>query len=106
MLSTCTYIGIGIQKISNEIHLTHLKSFPSNFLVPVKSTVFAGMFNPRENVSVANNAYIYNTQVHSGEMDQYIWFRMGREYYKRTFISPSENKISIVSFSIGNRPEW
>ena len=36
--------------------LTHLKSFPSNFLALVKTTVLAGMFRPRANVSVANNA--------------------------------------------------
>ena len=36
---------------------THLKSFPSNFLALVNSTVLAGIFKPIANVSVANNAY-------------------------------------------------
>ena len=36
---------------------THLKSFPSNFLALVNSTVLAGIFKPIAKVSVANNAY-------------------------------------------------
>jgi hypothetical protein len=36
--------------------LTHLKSLPSNFRGFVNTTVLAGMFKPRANVSVANNA--------------------------------------------------
>ena len=40
------------------VHLhTHLKSLPSNFLAPENSTVLAGMFRPKANVSVANKAY-------------------------------------------------
>ena len=36
--------------------LTHLKSFPSNFLALVNNTVLAGIFRPIANVSVANKA--------------------------------------------------
>jgi hypothetical protein len=43
----------------------------------VNKTVLAGIFKPIANVSVAN----------------------------RTLISPSENKISIVSFKSGSKPE-
>ena len=36
--------------------LTNLKSFPSNFLAFVNTTVLAGMLRPRANVSVAKRA--------------------------------------------------
>ena len=35
--------------------LTHLNSLPSNFRALVNTTVLAGMFSPRANVSVANS---------------------------------------------------
>lgn len=37
--------------------LTNLKSFPSNFLAFVNTTVLAGMLRPRANVSVAKRAW-------------------------------------------------
>lgn len=57
--------------------LTNRLSLPSNFRQAVNKTVLAGIFKPMANVSVA---------------------------YK-TFSKPSPNKISIVSFKIGKRPE-
>lgn len=66
MMYTCTC----------KLH-THLKSFPSNFLALVKTTVLAGMLSPRAKVSVANSA----------------------------LMRPSEKSISIVSLRIGNSPE-
>ena len=35
----------------------HLKSFPSCFLVPLNTTVLAGMLTPIANVSVANSTF-------------------------------------------------
>jgi len=40
--------------------LTNLKSFPSNFLAFVNTTVLAGMLRPRAKVSVANKAFQNN----------------------------------------------
>jgi len=69
-------LKINIFLIINKI-LTNRLSLPSNFRGAVNKTVLAGIFRPMANVSVA---------------------------YK-TFSNPSPNKISIVSFKIGNRPE-
>ena len=61
----------------NSDGLTNRVLMPSNFSTLVKTTVFAGMFRPMEKVSVA----------------------------KSTLIRPSWNRISIVSFKIGSKPE-
>ena len=50
---------------------------PSNFLALVNKTVLAGMLRPMAKVSVAN----------------------------RALMRPSPNKISVVSFKMGNRPK-
>ena len=42
--------------------LTNLKSFPSNFLAFVNTTVLAGMLRPRANVSVAKRAWKEQSQ--------------------------------------------
>lgn len=58
------------------VYITQRYSLPSNLRLPVNNTVLAGMFKPIANVSVAKSA----------------------------LIRPSPNKISMVSFSIGNKP--
>ena len=50
---------------------------PSNFLALVNKTVLAGMLRPMAKVSVAN----------------------------RALMRPSPNKISVVSFKMGSKPE-
>mmetsp|Transcript_2131 Transcript_2131/g.13957 ORF Transcript_2131/g.13957 Transcript_2131/m.13957 type:complete len:230 (-) Transcript_2131:725-1414(-) len=58
--------------------LIHLCLSPSHFLNAVKTTVFAGIFKPMANVSVAKSA----------------------------FTKPSWKRISMISFRIGKSPEW
>ncbi len=44
--------------IQAALHNTNRNASPSHFRIAVKTTVFAGMFNPMENVSVAQRHYV------------------------------------------------
>lgn len=61
--------------------LTNLKSFPSNFLAFVNTTVLAGMLRPRANVSVAKRAWKEQSQSTTTKLQDSIFCLQGIRIY-------------------------